>query len=53
MPYPNKINQECVDLFDSQTQDLRDLKEALSNVNNALGLFTAIAGLEVTFEVRR
>lgn len=46
-----RINQEYVDLFNSQTQDSRDLAEAPSNINNALGIFTAIAGSEVFFEV--
>ncbi|MEX0274699.1 MAG: DUF4249 family protein [Flavobacteriaceae bacterium] len=48
-----RINQEYVDLFNSQTQDSRDLAEAPSNVNNALGIFTAIAGAHVDFEVVR
>ncbi len=47
-----RINQEYVDLFDSQsTQDSRDLIIAPSNVDNALGIFTAIAGADVYFEV--
>lgn len=46
-----RITQEYVDLFNSQTQDSRDLTVAPSNVNNALGIFTAIAGSEVFFEV--
>lgn len=48
-----RINQEYVDLFDSQNQDSRDLVEAPSNVDNALGIFTAIAGARVEFEVVR
>ena len=47
-----RINDEYVELFESQaTQDSRDLIVAPSNVDNALGIFTAIAGAQVQFEV--
>lgn len=47
------VNQEYVDLFNSATQDSRDLNEPPSNVSNALGIFTAFAVDSVEFLVQR
>ena len=47
------VNQEYVDLFNSATQDSRDLNEPPSNVISALGIFTSFAVDSVEFEVRR
>jgi len=47
------VNQEYVDLFNSIEQDSRDLNEPASNVNNALGIFTAFATDSIFFEVQR
>lgn len=47
------VNQEYVDLFNSSTQDSRDLNEPPSNITNALGIFSAFAVDSLEFEVRR
>ena len=47
------VNQEYVDLFNSATQDSRDLNEPPSNVTNALGIFTAFAVDSLEFMVQR
>ena len=47
------VNQEYVDLFNSATQDSRDLNEPPSNVVNALGIFTAFAVDSLEFSVVR
>lgn len=47
------INQEYADLFNNLEQDSRDLNEPPSNVNQALGIFTAFAVDSVEFEVVR
>ncbi len=47
------VNQEYIDLFNSATQDSRDLNEPPSNINNGLGIFTGFAVDSVEFEVRR
>ncbi len=47
------VNQEYVDLFNSATQDSRDLNEPPSNVENALGIFTAFAVDSIEFTVNR
>lgn len=46
------INQEYADLYNTQSQDSRDLNEPLSNIVNGLGVFTAFNSAGVTFEVR-
>lgn len=45
------VNQEYADLFENSTQDSRDLNEPPSNIENALGIFTAFASERVYFEV--
>ncbi len=45
------VNQEYVDLFNTETQDSRDLNEPPSNILNGLGIFTAFAVDSVAFEV--
>lgn len=47
------VNQEYVDLFNSATQDSRDLNEPPSNIENALGIFTAFAVDSIEFTVNR
>ena len=47
------INQEYADLYESLAQDSRDLNEPLSNITNALGIFSAFASDSVFFEIRR
>lgn len=47
------VNKEYADLFNSTGQDSRDLNEPASNVNNALGIFTAFASDSIFFEVVR
>ncbi|MEM9327224.1 MAG: DUF4249 family protein [Bacteroidota bacterium] len=47
------VNEEYVDLFNSATQDSRDLNEPPSNMSNALGIFTAFAVDSLEFEVSR
>ena len=36
-----RINQEYADLYQSRTQDSRDLNEPLTNITNGLGVFSA------------
>ena len=47
------VNQEYVDLFENLEQDSRDLNEPPTNINNALGIFTAFAVDSLEFNVRR
>ena len=47
------INQEYADLYESLAQDSRDLNEPLSNITNAIGVFSAFASDSVFFEIRR
>ncbi len=46
------VNEEYAALFNSATQDSRDLNEPPSNVMNALGIFSSFAVDSVEFEVR-
>ncbi len=46
-----KVNQEYADLYDSETQDSRDLNEPPSNIINARGIFSAFASDSIAFEV--
>ena len=46
-----RVNQEYADLFENSTQDSRDLNEPPSNIENALGIFTAFASERIFFEV--
>lgn len=46
-----KVNQEYADLYNSETQDSRDLNEPPSNIINARGIFSAFASDSVMFEV--
>ncbi len=48
-----RINQEYADLYQTLVQDSRDLNEPLSNITNALGVFSAFTSDSVFFEVRR
>lgn len=45
------INQEYAALYENRTQDSRDLNEPPSNVQNALGVFSAFNSQEAFFEV--
>ena len=47
------INQEYAALYENREQDSRDLNEPPSNVNNALGVFSAFNSQEAFFEVVR
>lgn len=47
------INREYAALYENQEQDSRDLNEPPSNVQNALGIFSAFNSQEVFFEVVR
>jgi len=47
------INQEYAALYENRTQDSRDLNEPPSNVQNALGIFSAFNSQEAFFEVAR
>ncbi len=46
-----KVNQEYADLYESETQDSRDLNEPPSNIFNARGIFSAFASDSIFFEV--
>jgi hypothetical protein len=47
------VNEEYVELFNSATQDSRDLNEPPTNIRGALGIFTAFAVDSLEFELRR
>ncbi|MFT4566983.1 MAG: hypothetical protein ACI9FN_001945 [Saprospiraceae bacterium] len=47
------INEEYAALYENSNQDSRDLNEPPSNVQNALGVFSAFNSQEVFFEVVR
>jgi len=47
------VNEEYVELFNSDTQDSRDLNEPPSNIQNGLGIFSAFAVDSIAFEVRK
>ena len=47
------INQEYVDLFLNQEQDSRDLNEPPTNIEGAIGIFSAFNSGEAFFEVDR
>lgn len=46
-----RVNQEYADLYESRTQDSRDLNEPLTNIENGLGIFSAFASDAVSFTV--
>ncbi|MBL7135420.1 MAG: DUF4249 family protein [Candidatus Marinimicrobia bacterium] len=46
-----KVNQEYVDLYESRNQDSRDLNEPLTNIENGLGVFSALNGVSMCFTV--
>jgi hypothetical protein len=46
-----RVNQEYSNLYNNQIQDSRDLNAPPSNINNALGIFSAFASDSVFFEV--
>ena len=47
-----RVNQEYADLYEGLVQDSRDLNEPPSNVDGALGIFTAFASDSAFFVVR-
>ncbi len=47
------INQEYTALYENRTQDSRDLNEPPSNIQNALGVFSAFNSQEAFFEVAK
>ncbi len=46
------VNQEYADLYETQSQDSRDLNEPLTNIVNGLGVFSAFNSDSVFFEVK-
>jgi hypothetical protein len=46
-----RVNQEYVDLYVSRNQDMQDLNEPLTNVDNGLGIFTAFNSDSTLIEV--
>jgi hypothetical protein len=46
-----KVNQEYADLYESREQDSRNLNEPLTNITNALGVFSAFASDTVYFNI--
>jgi hypothetical protein len=46
-----RVNQEYADLYQSRSQDSRDLNEPLTNIQNGLGVFSAFNSGQVCFEV--
>ena len=48
-----RVNQEYADLYESRTQDSRDLNEPPSNVDGALGIFSAFNSNAINFDVKR
>lgn len=47
-----KVNQEYADLYESRTQDSRNLNEPISNITNGLGVFSAFASDTTMFYVK-
>ncbi len=47
-----KVNQEYADLYESRTQDSRNLNEPISNIKNGLGVFSAFASDTTKFYVK-
>ena len=45
------VNEEYAMLYETSTQDSRDLNEPYTNINNGLGIFSGFASQEVYFEV--
>jgi hypothetical protein len=45
------VNEEYALLYETSTQDSRDLNEPYTNINNGLGIFSGFASKEVYFEV--
>lgn len=48
-----RVNQEYVDLYNSSTQDSRNLNEPLTNIVNGLGIFTCVSADTTSFVVKR
>jgi len=48
-----KLNREYLEMYLSQSQDSRDLNEPLTNVDNGLGIFTALNSATVYFQVEK
>jgi hypothetical protein len=46
-----KLNREYLEMYLSQSQDSRDLNEPLTNVDNGLGIFTALNSATIRFRV--
>ncbi|MDB4063024.1 hypothetical protein N9541_03055 [Flavobacteriaceae bacterium] len=45
------FSKEYALLYETSTQDSRDLNEPYTNINNGLGIFSGFASQEVYFEV--
>ncbi len=48
-----RVNQEYADLYESRTQDSRDLNEPPNNIDGALGIFSAFNSTALQFDVKR
>lgn len=48
-----RINQEYLEMYLSRNQDTRDLNEPLTNVDNGLGVFTALNMATIYFRVEK
>ena len=48
-----KLNREYLEMYLSRNQDSRDLNEPLTNVDNGLGIFTALNSTTVYFRVEK
>ena len=48
-----RVNQEYADLYENREQDSRDLNEPPSNVDGALGIFSAFNSVAIPFNVVR
>ena len=45
------VNEEYALLYETSTQDSRDLNEPYTNINNGLGIFSGFSSQEIYFEV--
>lgn len=48
-----KLSREYLEMYLSRSQDSRDLNEPLTNVDNGLGIFTALNSATVYFQVEK
>ncbi|MBN2288610.1 MAG: DUF4249 family protein [Candidatus Glassbacteria bacterium] len=48
-----RFGQEYVDMYLTRNQDTRDLNEPLTNIDNGLGVFTAVNSVDLYFNVEQ